>query len=35
MNQIDLIDTYKIFTQTQKNTPSSQYIMDPSPKLSI
>jgi hypothetical protein len=36
MNQIDLIDIYKIFhPKTKKNIPSSQHLMVASPKLTI
>ena len=33
MNQMDLIDIYRIFTQTQTNILSSQYLMEPSTKM--
>ena len=35
MNQIDLTDFTEYFILKQKNTPSSQYLMLPSPKSTI
>jgi hypothetical protein len=35
INEIDLRDIYKYFIQTQINIPSSEYLIDPSPKLII
>ena len=36
MTQMDLIDiSSEHFTQTQKNIPSSQHFMEPSPKSTI